>query len=292
LLTTTRPLGVAAPGVPGAPLRAAVPDTRGTASDRARLVVLDALAEGPLLWPLLPCHPCRLCAIPRRPARAWEFRTCYRCRELRALYGDALDGLHPLSLTTRDWPLGSALRHFKDDLGAAPDTDCARMLGAALSAYLQARVSTASPFGLPHGPSLITAVPSSRPAVTAGLVRAAREGWWTPPLPTVAVARPGLPRQRERSGRERLHVEGKWDVDDRAVRGHDVLVLDDLYTTGGTVHSFALALRTAGARSVHAAVLALNVADSAGWILPALRTRHHAGVRWSPAPTLRERYPR
>jgi hypothetical protein len=50
-------------------------------------------------------------------------------------------------------------------------------------------------------------VPSSRPAVTAALERATREGSWSPPLQAVATARLGLPRRRERSGRERLRVE-------------------------------------------------------------------------------------
>jgi orotate phosphoribosyltransferase len=54
-------------------------------------------------------------------------------------------------------------------------------------------------------------------------------------------------------------VRNKWQVNGAAVSGMRVLALDDIYTTGGTVHSFACELRQAGAASVHAVVLARNL---------------------------------
>jgi orotate phosphoribosyltransferase len=68
------------------------------------------------------------------------------------------------------------------------------------------------------------------------------------------------------------------------VNGLDVLVLDDVYTSGGSVHSFAVVLRNAGAASVRAVVLARNLgAENAPWVLPLIRARHDAGCPWTAA---------
>jgi Phosphoribosyl transferase domain len=81
-----------------------------------------------------------------------------------------------------------------------------------------------------------------------------------------------------------MHVRGKWEVDRPAVDGLDVLVIDDIYTSGGTVYSFAGALRDAGARSIRAVVLARNVgAQDAAWVLSLLLRHHDRGGRWTPS---------
>ena len=59
------------------------------------------------------------------------------------------------------------------------------------------------------------------------------------------------PRQR------RINVRGAFKVADPArVRSKDLLVIDDIFTTGATVRSVALELRRAGAASVWVATLA------------------------------------
>jgi ComF family protein len=59
------------------------------------------------------------------------------------------------------------------------------------------------------------------------------------------------PRQR------RINVRGAFKVADPArVRSKDILVIDDIFTTGATVRSVALELRRAGAASVWVATLA------------------------------------
>ena len=80
-----------------------------------------------------------------------------------------------------------------------------------------------------------------------------------------------------------MYIRDKWDVDSAAVTGLDVLVLDDIYTSGGSIHSLAHALRTAGAASVRAVVLARNLGADGAWVLPLLRAACEAGRAWKPA---------
>ena len=260
------------------PARSAPPPAR--IAER-RAAILARLAAGGGLWPLLPLHPCALCALPRR-APAPE-PLCDACRHLREAHGDALADLHPAALTAADWSLLRALRAFKDaPAGVTPGGPKARELAAVLSAFLEVRVGPAGVTPAERARLLVTAVPSAHPGVPALLERARREGWWTPRLQPVARVRPGVPGQRRRRRAERLRLDGKWIVDAAAVAGRDVVVIDDVCTTGATVHSFAAALRDAGAASVRAVVLARNVGPDGHWIFPLLQARHAVGVRWRP----------
>lgn len=148
-----------------------------------------------------------------------------------------------------------------------------------LSLFLEhqlARIAPASGF------DLIVPVPSSAPTIVSSLARAEREGWWVPRLATdVARADPRYPRQREREGRERPVVEGKWTVEDCRWLEPTVLLLDDLVTTGGTLHSLARAFRDAGARRVTAVVIARNVGKDGEWIQPLLRKEVAGGRPWT-----------
>lgn len=254
-------------------------DARGS-----REGILEALVAKRRLWPLIDHAPsCRHCAVPRQPQYVRDFPTCFRCGEHAVLYGNSLEDVYPITYTTPLWPLGTGIRELKDTFQARPDNFIARSLGAVLSAYLEAQFG-AQRLGLPWDFGLITTVPSSRPVVAAALRRAADEGWWVPQLADVADVRPGHQRQRERPGAERPYVEDKWEVDRAAVEGRDVLALDDIYTSGGSIHSFAQALRRAGANSVRAVILARNIGnENAGWVQPLLQARHDAGAVWTPA---------
>jgi hypothetical protein len=245
-------------------------------------VVAGLVAVG-VLVPLVDYGPsCRLCAAPRGPQPNQELAECGSCRGLARLYERALADLHPISYTTPDGALCAGVRDLKDKFGARTDNRLACGVGAVLSAYLEVQLGGGR-LGVRRF-DVVTAVPSSRPVVAAALRRAADEGWWSCEFDRVATARPGHDRQRERPYRLRPYVSDKWRVDAAAVGGMDVLVLDDVYTTGGSVHSFAYALRRAGAASVCAVVLARNLwEDDGAWARAHLRASRDARHRWTPS---------
>jgi ComF family protein len=89
------------------------------------------------------------------------------------------------------------------------------------------------------------------------LAAALGERWQLPVIEPLGRAR-AVERQRGLSRDERrANVRGAFLASGR-VPGHLVLV-DDVYTTGATVHAAASALRAAGARDVHVVTLARAV---------------------------------
>ena len=249
----------------------------------SREKIVDALVTTRVLWPLVDYAPsCRLCAAPRQRQLGQVAVDCCSCRDLADLYDKSLTDLYPITYTTPQWPLCAAVRALKDIFHARSNNHLARNLGAILSAYLEAQLADGRLVD-PVREGIVTTVPSSRPVIAAALRRAAQEGWWAPHLVTVATTRPGHRRQRQRPDAKRMYICDKWDVDRAAVTGLDVLVLDDIYTSGGSVHSLAHALRTAGAASVRAVVLARNVGAHGAWVLPLLRAACDAGRSWTPA---------
>jgi hypothetical protein len=249
----------------------------------SREQIVESLVAARVLWPLVDHGPsCCSCAAPRRPPLGDVFVNCRSCVELTELYEGGLADLYPISYTTPDAALCAAIRDLKDTFRARSDNRLAREIGAILSAHLEVQLDGGR-LGLGRF-DIVTAVPSSRPVVAAALRRAAEEGWWSCELAVVATTRRGHCRQRERPDGLRPHVRDKWDVDREAVSGLNVLVLDDIYTSGGSVHSFAHALRQAGAASAYAVVLARNLwTHDAGWVLSLLRARHDTGYCWTPS---------
>ena len=214
---------------------------------------------------------------------AGDAAECRACRALADAYASPLAHVHPITYTAPRWRLCVGVRVLKDVLAARSDSVPARNIGAILSAYLEHHLGGRR-LGQLHGFGVVTTVPSSRPVIAGALRRAALEGWWSPEVTVVATARPGHARQRQRPDAERMYVRGRWEVDRAAVDGLDVLVIDDIYTSGGSVQSLAGALRDAGARSVRAVVLARNVgAQDAAWVLSLLRRYHDRGWRWTPS---------
>jgi ComF family protein len=92
----------------------------------------------------------------------------------------------------------------------------------------------------------------------------------------VTASQAGLtPRQR------RVNVRGAFSVSDAAaVAGRDVLLIDDIMTTGATARAASQALRRAGAKSVWVATLARArrvSAESKAWFDDAGELEHLAG---------------
>jgi hypothetical protein len=247
-------------------------------SQEERDQLVTRLVERQRLWRLLDHHSCRDCARPREPEYA-GYPTCYGCGHLRSHYGEH-KALIPITYTTSSWPLGSGLRDWKDILGTRPKSATAPWFAAIWSAFLERQIPRLEPRG---GFSLVTTIPSQSPTVVAALQAAEARGWWVPEPTIVASADPDFPRQRSREGKDRPVIEGKWRVDPERVHDKDLLVLDDLMTSGGTLFSFAAALRQAGANSVTAVILARNLGrDDGEWILPLLKAEHDAGRAWTP----------
>jgi predicted amidophosphoribosyltransferase len=127
--------------------------------------------------------------------------------------------------------------------------------------------------GVPPGPVLLVPVPSTAAAVRARggdhvdrLARAAAErlraeGWSPRVVRLLAAAR----RRRDSAGLDavgrRANVTGafRWSGRTADVRSPPVVIVDDLVTTGATLAEAASVLRTLGAGSVYAAVVAATV---------------------------------
>ena len=249
-------------------------------NEDARAAIVGELVARNRLWPLIDSLSCRFCAQPRKPEFHRGFETCYRCKELREVYGDALSDLIPITYSTKSWALGEGLRVFKDERAASAEDELALRFGAVLSLYLEHQMPRIAPAG---GFGMVVAAPSSKPVIVNSLERAAAEGWWVPQLITgVVVAKRGSLRQRLRSGKDRREVKDKWEVDDGRVTGQHVLLLDDFVTTGGTIHSLARTLGAAGTESVTAVVLARNLGDEDGeWVRPGLERAVAEGHVWT-----------
>lgn len=245
-----------------------------------REAILLDLIDKDALWRLTDIDSCDTCCTPRQPQYVKDYSTCFDCGQLQKKHGGALADLVPITYTTSEWRLGKALRIFKDRCRSNPDHLLAKRMAAVWSAFMENQTTRIAPT---WGFDIITTVPSSNPTVLACLQRAEREDWWVPETTTgFASSAPSFPRQRARTGTQRLDMAGKWTVDEGAVLGQDVLVLDDITTTGSTLHSFARALRNAGAESVRAVVLACNLGRDGPWILPYLKQQRADGLVWTP----------
>ncbi|MES1170816.1 MAG: hypothetical protein ABUL56_00455, partial [Actinomycetota bacterium] len=89
--------------------------------------------------------------------------------------------MKPITYTAYDWTLGAGLRTFKSE--ECPTTSkWAAGFGAVLSAYLEHELTQRA------WPTydLIVPVPTTAPVIERSLIRAATEGWWVPPLSSVA----------------------------------------------------------------------------------------------------------
>lgn len=264
------------------PVRA---DGYGCAVALSREDVLADLAAADGLWPLINACSCELCAQPRRPQYA-RWPRCARCNEHSKCHGKVITTLQPITYTAYDWCLGAGLREFKAR-GCALSSRWALGFGAVLSAYLEHQL----PLTGRGRRDLIVTVPTTAPVIAAALARAGQEGWWTPDVASVGGIAPGFERQRERDPKARSSVPvEKWLIDDAALnQAQEVVLLDDMMSSGGTIFSFAAALRRHGVAFVDAIVVARNVGHRDGdWILPLLRERVAAGQPWRPEDSMRD----
>ena len=136
----------------------------------------------------------------------------------------------------------------------APDGEYANRVEAC-AAVLWATIEASQPGLFDDDASLLVALPSSKTFVGDCLASSARAGW-----PQVEVAHRLLaevrPRQTHLSQDERREAAaGKHSALGR-LDGRRVLLVDDMYTSGFTMHDAARALADAGAASVAGVVFA------------------------------------
>lgn len=162
------------------------------------------------------------------------------------------DAVAPIGYAVRGGPLGDDLRRYKSERcepaeAAAATARLGRLLGAFLADRGPAGWAAA---GMPGGPSAVAAVPSGRgrPGAhpLAGLARSCTG------LPVVRLAI--VPREVHGRG-----VNPGWVRAGDPVAGADLLVLEDLWVSGGSAQSTAAALKLAGAHRVAIVVLGRHV---------------------------------
>lgn len=214
---------------------------------RERCAGCDAWAPGPLCagclsaWTPLPEGTCPRCASPAGGER------CRACARLAPAFCGATATTAYLGMPRR------VLHAFKflAKRGLAK---------RGLAKPLAARLSETP--GLPSGPCLVVPVPLTRSRLrergynqAALLARALakRRGW---PYGDVLRRTGESAPQHTLDRRERqANLEGAFRCT-KVLAGAHVVLVDDVMTTGATVHWAALALLEAGAASVHVAVVA------------------------------------
>ena len=229
-------------------------------------------------WPPMLAHTrllgaCRWCSAPSRPA---PNGLCAVCRTLLRRTKSPLTSLEFVSVATTADALFGRLAAWKERRGGracalelAFGPELGQPYAAMLSAYFEAHAHR-----LLGDDVTVVVAPTSVPVVSRALRLAARQGWFAFDVRNVATRVRGR-RQREASQAERLKRDPSDYLMTRSITGRVVLV-DDVYVSGATMHSFARALLDAGAREVRGVALL----RSATWHAADAVVRD--GAAWSP----------
>jgi hypothetical protein len=180
-----------------------------------------------------------------------RFTICPSCRDVCRQLGGILFPVVPIALTTVDRPLHRALCRYKTNCPSAPVD--ARRLSGIWSAFVENHMECVAPAGI----DTVLVVPS------LGGRHPIRH-----PLADLLVRAGGLPEPAD------LLLPGPTAIGHRhasatavrvstSLRGRRVLLVDDTYTTGAHLQSAAVAVRDAGAVSVHPVVFGRFVRG--GW---------------------------
>lgn len=227
-------------------------------TDRAELIT--DLVGGRVLRPVIDVGACEGCGKPSMGRRNWAY--CGDCLTLRRLHDRPLRSFEPISFARTDERLFGMIRAWKEE-GCATEGPLSNLPGsygrpiaAILSAYLEAHRED---LDLDAETTLVTFVPTRSPVVGQALALAAARDWYAPPLTETGSADPVLPCQRSMPADRRVRRSAdSWSVLG-PVESARIVLIDDIYTTGASMHSFARALRDAGAAEVRAVAVVRTV---------------------------------
>lgn len=241
----------------------------------ARETAMDALRSKGLLWPVLDIHGCPRCFSPRRSDRG----VCSTCFEVGLKNPLALDSLEAITVATVTGGLEPILASCKDRPGHRGDVALLQ-LAVPLTAYLERHRDALE---LEVEETLFTAVPSSSNVIARALSEGVRLGWFNREIePTGESLDPNRrQRHRDKASRQSL-THAAWSVEAERVRNRNVVLLDDLMTTGASLHSYAKALKLAGARRIRGVVLIRHVSGSVYEEGLEMRRSRGSEPLWSP----------
>lgn len=211
-----------------------------------------------ILPPLGDARACSRCQRPLPTAKQGVFSTCYDCGfRFRASSVSAVHFVTYAAEGTKPYRLFIAA---KLQSGQTPTFVDGAVLSVAAGLWTLLQREPVGVLVQGSG-TVLAAVPSSAGLLARARARGHAEGFPTLTLADVLRADPARPKQTDVAGADERHqaASGKYTADAEAVADADVVLLDDLYTSGSTLADAARAVSEAGARSVSAVVYARRV---------------------------------
>lgn len=230
-------------------------------------------------WPILPpdVPQCPVCKLPFRAAKV-----CQRCKKLLARYGEALESVEFLTIVNKRDPPETLIWAWKEETVKVNgvwqhDESLVMPLGSHLWAYLDAHAER-----LLAGDPIVTAIPSRAPLINAAFHVAAEKGSSVVKL-TRSGKKVGEWFQHGTTTAQRLgRTTNDWEIRPEAVVGRPVVLFDDVFVSGASMFSFAIALKAAGATEVRGVAIGRHVAHNYRDYHDALRiVRRRSPFYWS-----------
>lgn len=245
----------------------------------------DRVASDRLQRILVPPPPsaapdvCPGCSSWRQPEHSW----CHNCFQARNELKSVCQAVIPISLYARPSAFRDIISRYKDRQGSVdeeidilpPDTSreyCARQIQLILDRFLLEIIPLLE--AQERRWDYITVVPSGwrtgdHPLI--GILRAIDSGAVRKPLIRV----PDEPLSHNHPNERGFEVV-------EPVEGRSILLIDDVYTTGASIHSAASALSTAGASVIAGIVIARRIQPQFNEYSSALWERQSSQeFRWS-----------